>query len=319
MGVVVIGRNEGARLVRCLQSVLHLACPVVYADSDSTDDSVLVAQSMGATTVKLSASRPMNASRGRKAGFDLLVNMHPDIEQVLFVDGDCELNEAFLPEALTIMSTRPEVAVVCGRRRERHPNASVYNRIADLEWETPLGETLSCGGDALIRVSAYLLAGGFDETVLAGEEPELCQRIRHLGFKVLRIDVDMSWHDMNMKHLLQWWGRGVRTGYGALDVRCRHGVKEFDRLLISAWLWVLAWPLISTSMVVSIAVSVHIAAACLLGLFFVLLLPLQMLRIAKAVHKRGLSNQDALAYGALMMVNKWACVSGQLKWLLKKN
>ena len=33
------------------------------------------------------------------------------------------------------------VAVVCGRRRERLPEASVYNRLCDLEWDGPPGET----------------------------------------------------------------------------------------------------------------------------------------------------------------------------------
>lgn len=319
IGVVVIGRNEGAKLERCLLSVRNLGCLVVYADSSSSDGSADKADSLGVEVVRLISSQPMNAARGRKEGFEHLLANRPKLEYVLFLDGDCELDQDFVPTALKILVQNPRVAVVCGRRRELHPEASIYNRIANLEWDTPIGETKSCGGDALIKVSAYLSAGGFNETVLAGEEPELCSRIRRLGYKVLRIDVAMSRHDMNMHQLSQWWRRGFRTGYGALDVRRRHGVQEFNRLLLSAWLWVLAWPLVGMAMVYGMAVSSSVADAGLLALLVVSLLPLQVLRVARAGRKRGLTIQDALAYGALMMVNKWACASGQLKWLLEKH
>lgn len=318
LGVVVIGRNEGSRLVRCLESVLRMACPVVYADSQSTDGSVAVAQSMGVEVVVLDPLRPMSAACGRKAGFDRLIHMHPTLQYVLFLDGDCELDMAFLPAVQAAMSERPEVAVVCGRLIERFPQASVYNRIANLEWAKPAGECTSCGGIAVYRANAYVQAGGFDDTVFAGEEPELCSRIRKLGYKVLRIDVAMSMHDINMHRLSQWWRRGVRTGYGALDVRQRHGLKDFNRLLISAWVWALAWPLVSIAMVTGVALSAGVATASGVAWLASSLLPLQILRVASTGRHRGLVMADALVYGALMMVNKWACAWGQLKWLLQK-
>ncbi len=39
LGVVVIGRNEGERLRRCLESVLGATPGVVYVDSGSSDGS----------------------------------------------------------------------------------------------------------------------------------------------------------------------------------------------------------------------------------------------------------------------------------------
>lgn len=314
MGVVVIGRNEGPRLLHCLKSVLSLACPVVYADSNSIDDSVALAEGLGITVVRLDPARPMNAARGRKEGFDCLLQAHPELAQVLFIDGDCELQPDFVPVAQAVLAKQPEVAVVCGKRSEQHPNASVYNRIADLEWDTPVGVCDSCGGDALMRVSAYVQTGGFDATVLAGEEPELCARLRRLGFTVCRIDVAMTLHDMNMHRLQQWWRRGVRGGYGALDVRRRHGVQDFNRLIFSAWLWVLGWPVLSTVLVAVAGFTFGAKAAGWLVLLALALLPMQVLRVARSGQKRGLGRADALVYGALMMVNKWSIAWGQLKW-----
>jgi serine acetyltransferase len=315
LGVVVIGRNEGEKLRLCLHSVLELGYPVVYADSDSSDGSVRLADSLAVTVVKLDPSRPMNAARGRKEGFLRLLCDHPHLEYVLFLDGDCVLDEAFAPAAIKVMQSQPEVAVVCGRRSELHPEASVYNRIANLEWNTPLGERDSCGGDALYRVNVYVQAGGFDETVLAGEEPELCNRIRRLGYKVLRVDLAMSWHDMGMTRLSQWWRRGVRSGYGSLDVRVRKAVTYFDRQLVSAWVWVLGWPLLSTGFGALAVFWGGLASGVWIALLACSLLLLQVLRIARTGHARDLKRWDAFLYGALMMVNKWASVSGQFKWV----
>ena len=150
IGVVVIGRNEGEKLRSCLQSVLHTGYPVVYADSGSSDGSAGLAEGLGVVVVELDSARPMNAARGRREGFLRLLQDHPELEYVLFLDGDCVLDEAFLPAAIDAMRDRPEVGVVCGRRSELYPESSVYNRIADLEWNTSIGERDSCGGDALL-------------------------------------------------------------------------------------------------------------------------------------------------------------------------
>ena len=114
----------------------------------------------------------------------------------------------------------------CRRLRpaaERSPQASIYNRLANLEWDTPVGEAESCGGDSMMRVDAFRSAGGFDPSVAAGEEPELCQRLRRAGWKVLRLDAEMTLHDSAMLHFSQWWRRAVRSGYGSADVAGRFG------------------------------------------------------------------------------------------------
>lgn len=317
-GVVVIGRNEGAKLKECLLSVLPLGCPVVYSDSHSSDDSVSLAGSCGVTTLELDPSRPMNASRGRKEGFELLHRLHPKLQYVMFIDGDCVVDQSFISKGLKILGDRPDVSVVFGRLRELHPECSVYNRIVNLEWARPTGEVLTCGGNALFRIDSYLSSGGYNEVIGAGEEPELCSRIRSAGGKILCIDDLMGFHDLGFSTFKQWWVRGLRGGYGALSVRCGFGLKYFDRQILSAWIWVLAWPLLSAGLVVAAAAWWGASAGGWFALLACSLLPLQVLRIARVGHARGLSRADAAVYGALMMVNKWASVRGQSKWVFER-
>jgi GT2 family glycosyltransferase len=223
VGIVVIGRNEGERLVRCLKSLVREDRPSVYVDSGSTDGSVQVAQSLGARVVDLDLSRKFTAARARNKGFEGLVFEHPELTYVQFVDGDCEVDPDWLDRARAHLETHPDVTVVCGRRRERFPEKSVYNRLCDLEWDTPVGIADSCGGDALMRVDAFRAAGGFREGLIAGEEPELCFRLRRAGGKIERLDAEMTLHDAAMTEASQWFKRAKRAGHAYAERAALHG------------------------------------------------------------------------------------------------
>ncbi|MEO7622112.1 MAG: glycosyltransferase, partial [Gallionella sp.] len=209
-GVVVIGRNEGERLRRCLESVGQDAGKIVYVDSGSTDDSVTMAQERGVEVVSLDLSSPFTAARARNAGFSRLYQLSPDMRYVQFVDGDCELVPGWLDKVVNCMETHVEVAMACGRLRERFPEQSIYNLLCDMEWNTPVGNAKACGGIALARVSAFQSVHGYRENLIAGEEPELCVRLRSSGWTIWRLDDEMAWHDAALTRFGQWWRRTMR-------------------------------------------------------------------------------------------------------------
>lgn len=240
LGIVIIGRNEGDRLDQCLKSVFKKTPSIVYVDSGSTDGSVELAQSFSVEVVELDLSISFTAARARNAGFEQLLKVYPELEFVQFVDGDCEVVSGWLETANETLTNHPEIAVVCGRRRERFPDASLYNRLCDLEWNTPVGQTQACGGDAMMRVCAYCSVEGFNSQLIAGEEPELCYRLRQKGWTIWRLDADMTLHDAAMTTFSQWWKRNIRAGHAYAEVAWLHG-KEPERYwvkeTISNWLW----------------------------------------------------------------------------------
>jgi len=318
IGTVVIGRNEGDRLRRCLLSVPPRHPRAVYVDSASTDGSVVVARELGFEVVELDSSQPLNAARARHHGFLRLLQLFPELKLVLFIDGDCELVNGWIDHALSQLDMRPDVAVICGRRRERYPERSIFNRICDIEWDTPIGDAAACGGDSIMRVQAYRDAGGFNPSVVAGEEPELCQRIRRHGWKILRTNADMTWHDANLTMVSQWWRREFRTGYGGLDVQHRFGVRDFASINLKSRLWTLGWPLAVCAFGgLGAAVGGAVTALAVSGLLFSLL-PLQMLRLAVRARRRGLPIREALGYGTLIMLAKWPQALGQLRNILDR-
>jgi GT2 family glycosyltransferase len=276
VGVVAIGRNEGPRLRRCLRSVLRAAAQVVYVDSGSSDGSVELARQFGAQVVELDLTIPFTAARARNAGFAAL-RSRADVEWVQFVDGDCELAPGWLDSAAAFLREQAQVAAVSGRLRERHPEASVYNRLCDDEWNTPIGEALHSGGNVMLRASALAAAGGFREDLIAGEEPELCVRLRRAGWKIWRIDAEMALHDAALTRFSQWWQRVRRGGHAFAEGAHLHGVspeRHWVHEARRAWFWGLALPL------GLVAASAAYAPAALGFLVY----PVQVLRIARRMH-----------------------------------
>lgn len=275
LGVVVIGRNEGDRLRSCLESVALSGSMVVYVDSGSTDGSLALAKAFGAKVVELDMSRPFTAARARNEGWKALLQLNPEVKFVQFLDGDCTLVSGWMQLAHCFLKENNEYAVVSGRLRERFPGDSIYNQLCDLEWDTPLGDVKACGGIAMIRMPALIESTGFRDTLIAGEEPELCLRLRNLGWKVYRLDHDMAWHDAAISRFSQWWIRAVRAGHAFAEGAWLHGasperhwVKEVTRAII----WGAAFP-------VSLLLM-----SLMFGPWFLCLLviyPFQVLRLAR--------------------------------------
>jgi glycosyltransferase involved in cell wall biosynthesis len=309
IGVVVIGRNEGDRLIRSLNSVISESRSVVYVDSGSTDSSCLAARHRGALVVELDMSLPFTAARARNAGFERLRELLPSVEYVQFIDGDCEVVPGWLEIAAQTLDNNPDVVAVCGWRRERYPERSVYNRICDVEWRIgPVGETLSFGGDAMIRADALAAVSGFNPTVIAGEEPELCVRLRQRGGKILRLDAEMTLHDADMHRLSQWWVRAKRCGHAYAQGSYLHGVSSegmYVKEIRSAWLW---------GAIVPLAALVLIFPTGGISLLALGRYPLSALRTIGKTRSRGFFWADSIAWGISCAVSAFPQVFGVVKF-----
>jgi len=307
LGIVVIGRNEGERLIRCLRSAIETAEAVVYVDSGSTDQSVENASNLGVRVVLLDTAVPFTAARARNAGFDQLMSAHPDVEYVQFVDGDCEIVKGWLDVARRELDARPDTAVVCGRCRERFPERSIYNRLCDIEWDTPVGEARASGGNAMMRAGAFVAVGGFNPVVIAAEDDEICLRLRHSGWKVFRLDAEMVLHDAAMTRFSQWWKRARRCGYAYALGAQMHGAgpeRHFVREERRAILWGGVVPAVS----LVCAIPTFGLSLLLFGLY-----PLQFLRTYRGLRRRVPVRRHALAYAASCVLAKFPELIGILR------
>lgn len=306
-GIVVIGRNEGPRLCRCFASLSRAAARVVYVDSGSSDDSVAIARAAGVDVVEIRHG-PMSAARARNAGFRRLRALHPDMRHVQFVDGDCELSRTWLASAMAVFAQRADVALVCGRLHERHPEASLYNRFCELEWRAPPGEIEGSGGLFMVRADVFEAADGFDETFVAGEEPELCHRLRRAGWRLLRLADDMACHDADIRRFREWWRRCVRSGHAFAEGAHRSRGGYWRREMRGIGVWGLALPVaaVTTAALWHPACAAALPGACvLLGL-----------RVYRGARRRAFARGDAALYAALCVLAKFPHACGLVRFHL---
>lgn len=309
VGLVAIGRNEGERLRQCLLSVNGKVAHVVYVDSGSTDGSIELARSLLVDVVELDLSTPFTAARARNAGFAHLLEKNTQLEFVQFVDGDCEVVEGWIEGALAQLEAQPNVAVVCGRRRERFPKQSIYNQLCDMEWDTPIGEAKACGGDSMMRVKAFQQVGGFNPALIAGEEPELCVRLRQKEWKILRIDAEMTLHDAQMTRFSQWWKRALRAGHAYAEGAWLHGRSSeghWRRESWSIWFWGFYLPLLALGLIW----PTH-------GFSLLLLVGYPVLtgRIFLKQRRQNICTEHAALYALSCVLGKFAQVGGTLGFL----
>jgi GT2 family glycosyltransferase len=308
LGAVIIGRNEGDRLTKCLASVGPDVDRVVYVDSGSTDGSVETARSLGAKVVDLDLTQPFTAARARNSGLDALLEGGL-VDYVQFVDGDCELQSGWITTACEFLEANPNVAVACGRRRERFVDASIYNRLCDWEWDTPVGMTKSCGGDALMRIAALEATGGFNPTMIAGEEPELCVRLRKADWGIWRLDHEMTLHDAAMHRFGQWWKRARRAGHAFAEGAALHGAPP-ERHSVGATRRILIWG-VTLPLLILLATFVVTSWAFLL----VLIYPAQVARLAK---RDGAASRDSWERAYLLTLGKFPEALGILEYHIRR-
>lgn len=305
IAVVVIGRNEGARLVACLSSLSGQDAEVVYVDSGSTDNSVAEAQNASAKVVALNTSVPFTAARARNAGVEALSD---DVEFVQFVDGDCWVEPGWLELARQELSEKPDLGIITGWRREIHPDASVYNAMCDFEWHRPPGEIDVCGGDMMVRRSVFDRVGGFTSSLIAGEDEEFCLRIRQQGAKIIRLPRPMTHHDAAMTRFSQWWKRTERAGHAFAQIGAMHPPhfrREQKRVMVFGLL-------------LPVLLLIGLALACWLVLLVVLAYGLSYHRTVKGLRSEGVPAGQALHHGLFLSLSKFPNLIGMTRYFWRR-
>ena len=310
VAIVVIGRNEGTRLEYCFQSVLRETKAVVYVDSDSSDDSVAIAHRFGVAVIELDRASPFSAGRARNEGFYYLVQSLQNIKYVQFIDGDCELQPGWLKSACRYLDSNSSCAVIAGRLKEKFPEKSIYNRLCDHEWDTPIGEVNACGGIFVVRSRSFNEVGGFNPAVIAGEEPELCYRLRKEGWKIHRIEQLMALHDADMTSFSQWWRRSIRSGFAYAQAAYLHRESTENYRLkecLRIWLWALVIPL---------SIVLLMSWLSVWYVFGISVYIIHFLRSYRLNRKYTDHINSAFLYSYFSLLDKFPQLIGQIKFIL---
>ncbi len=315
ISVIIIGRNEGARLALCLESVAKanwsgLSHEVIYVDSRSTDNSLNLAASSGAMAVLLEDDRPC-AAKARNLGISKATGQF-----ILFLDGDTILDQQFVHKALKVLESAPRTCAVWGHRRELLPNQSIFTKVMDLDWVYPLGKTLYFGGDVLVRLSALKEVNGYDPTLTAGEEPEMCARLRAAGWEIEHIDAPMTLHDLAVNTFRAYWLRAYRSGvaYAELAERMRKRgdplwQKDSKRFYLHGWLFLLSPLALIGALLLPKEIGLPIISIGILGIVLIII------KTARGCKWKSPNNPLlTIQYAIHVHLQKIPALFGQLAW-----
>jgi hypothetical protein len=196
----------------------------------------------------------------------------------------------------------------------------LYNRLCDMEWDGPTGEVRYTGGDVMMRVSMLRQVGGFRENMIAGEEPELCVRLRRAGGKILRLPDEMTLHDAAMTRFSQWWKRAVRSGHAYAEGAALHGAppeRHNVRQLRSSLFWGAVAPFL---LIVSLVAAILWVPWAWLVVAVVMAGYVQLLsRIARQRRAHGDDARGARVYALFCVLGKWPQLLGIMTYYANRS
>jgi glycosyltransferase involved in cell wall biosynthesis len=196
LSVVLISKNQEWNIARLIESVLRETNTfsekeIVLVDSASADQTTQIAARYPIAVLKLSPEQRLTAAAGRFVGYKRTTG-----DLILFLDGDMEFCRDWLDKAFDVMYSRPDVAVVTGQVIDRPQTlpTPTMNHIQEIGTNTSSVGVPHGGGAAMYRRSVLEQVGTFNPYLFADEEPALCLRIRHAGFRILRLSCPIAFH-----------------------------------------------------------------------------------------------------------------------------
>ena len=192
ISAIVIGRNEGARLDTCIQSIHQalrfLQHEIIYVDSRSGDDSIARAKAHDARCYLLETEHT-TAGLGRFVG-----TKEARGEYLLFLDGDMQLAPSFCEKAMMTMAARDADGCTGIREDIYMKNGEIAGRNENYFDCTAERIVPEFGGALFIKKEALEKAGGWSPDTIACEESELHARLRAAGCTIIEIPVKMITH-----------------------------------------------------------------------------------------------------------------------------
>lgn len=192
ISVIVIGKNEGARLATCLscaqRALRMLSYELIYVDSRSADNSIAVAKAHGARCFTLEEA-DTTAGLGRFVGTQAAHG-----EYLLFLDGDMQLQPGFVERAMMKMAAEGYDGA-CGIREDHYVRSGEVISINKNYFQCTRERIVpEFGGAIFLKAEALSACGGWSPDTIACEEAELHARLKAAGRRIVELPIPMIIH-----------------------------------------------------------------------------------------------------------------------------
>ncbi|MBN1907879.1 MAG: glycosyltransferase [Deltaproteobacteria bacterium] len=265
IGIVIIGINECSHIADCIKAIRAVNYPqdlldITYVDGGSSDNTPDLATGFeGVRVMQLNNPHP-TPGRGRNAGW--LTLSSPIIQ---FLDADMIIDPDWFLHAHKLLENN--IGAVTGTLKEIYPDKNIYHILAEMEWAGKEGPCDFFGGGVLISRKALEDANGYDEYLIAGEDPDLSYRIREKGWLIKRSGHTMAMHDINMSSFLKYLKRAFRGGYAYAEISFRY-IKKNEKMWFRETLRILVRSLLPLIIMLTGFISGFVFSGLIFALLF---------------------------------------------------
>ena len=215
--VIIPVFNAMHYLRACLDSVLVAMASygnteLIVIDNGSTDGSYEVLLNEYGRYARILQIRDITVAALRNRGAALAQG-----EFLSFIDSDCVVGPDYFQQALHVLRTRADAT------------GAKYELPTSPHWIEKTWYNIHArshdgfvnylnGGNFLVRRQAFQAVNGFDETLIATEDSELCQRLNQSGFKVFEAHAVRSIHLGGDKNLRVFFRKTAWRSMGMLGM-----------------------------------------------------------------------------------------------------
>ena len=234
VSVIIPAYNEEAHISACIASVFSTGwaddqLEVLVIDHSSTDSTANLARIAGADVLHISTGR---IGAVRNAGLAAAKG-----EFVAYVDGDCTVPRTWLQAAITLLESDASIGAVGGPCLSPANGTWVERSLAPCEVSPGIIRCVKAIATSsfITRTSLLREAGGFDETLVSGEDDDMSNRI---GLRGLTLVSDSDCYIVHHGYPQTWWNalkKEIWHGSHHIEVR-----THFDLTLILTFIFLAA-------------------------------------------------------------------------------
>jgi len=193
------------------------AAELIIVDNGSIDGSVEYVRDHAGGKATILQCPEMTVAAMRNAGARCAAG-----EFLSFIDVDCEISAGYFESALRTLDATDASATGsrCVLPDQPHWTEALWDRLHRHSGDGYVGALN--GGNLIVRAPCFWAINGFRETLVSGEDPDLCERLIAAGSSIYEDHRVRAVHHGNPKSLYGFFRKEIWRGLGMIS----HGVNN---------------------------------------------------------------------------------------------
>jgi glycosyltransferase involved in cell wall biosynthesis len=193
--------------IRGLQLLQNQEFEIIISDGGSKDTTLAIAEKLGAKTIIYTGTTRQTIANGRNLGAGEATG-----DVLIFLDADVTIPDIniFIPQVLKKLNQKPNILAMTVALKTLPTIATLADKIFSdiMNYIYFINNNIfhfgGAGGEfQVIRSEAFKKVGGFNDTLVAGEDNELFYRLARIGTTYMDLSLTV-YHPARRAHKIGW-------------------------------------------------------------------------------------------------------------------